>query len=171
LIENDEPCTGSLENPFNELGAESGESVFVGNHNFVDQSSLDLFQKPREPRALVLESATDITEHEMVWELVLQGVDLALEVLFLLPGRDPAVDPPLGNDGLFRFLDGEWQVIDSSGQLDTGDVISFMATSGGTEYNLTIFGPFAEGHLLRYRAGRQLPWVFLDRHCRQTFNF
>jgi hypothetical protein len=141
LIENDEPCTGSLENPFNEFGF--GESVFVGNHNFVDQSSLDLFQKPREPRALVLESATDITEHEMVWELVLQGVDLALEVLFLLPGRDPAVDPPLGNDGLFRFLDGEWQVINSSGQLDTGDVISFMAQC--TEYNLTIFGPFAEG--------------------------
>jgi hypothetical protein len=139
LIENDEPCTGSLENPFNEFGF--GESVFVGNHNFVDQSSLDLFQKPREPRALVLESATDITEDEMVWELV--EVDLALEVLFLLPGRDPAVDPPLGNDGLFRFLDGEWQVINSSGQLDTGDVISFMAKC--TEYNLTIFGPFAEG--------------------------
>jgi len=71
LIENDEPCTGSLENPFNELGAESGESVLVGNHNFVDQSSLDLFQKPREPMALVLESAADVTEHDMVWELVL----------------------------------------------------------------------------------------------------
>ena len=42
MIENDEPCTGSLENPFDELGAESGESVFMGNHNFVDQSALDL---------------------------------------------------------------------------------------------------------------------------------
>ena len=69
MIENDEKY--SLENPFNELGAESGESVLVGNHNFVDQSSLDLFQKPREPMALVLESATDVTEHGMVWELVL----------------------------------------------------------------------------------------------------
>lgn len=146
MIENDEPCTGSLENPFNELGAESGESVFVGNHNFVDQSALDLFQKPREPRALVLESAADITEHEMDGELVLQGVDLALEVLFLLPGRDPTVDPSLGDDGLCRFLDGEWQVIDATGrQLDTGDVISFMTTSGGTESNLTSLGPFAEG--------------------------
>tara|TARA_B110000046_G_scaffold177430_1_gene204201 strand:- start:1138 stop:1353 length:216 start_codon:yes stop_codon:yes gene_type:complete len=71
LIENDEPCTGTFENPFNEFGAESSESVFVGNHNFVDQSSLDLFQKPREPRAFVLEATADVTEHSMVWELVL----------------------------------------------------------------------------------------------------
>ena len=71
MIENDEPCTGSLENPFDELGAESGESVLVGNHNFVEQSSLDLFQKPREPMALKLESGAEVTEHDMVWELVL----------------------------------------------------------------------------------------------------
>jgi len=70
---------------------------------------------------------------------------LALEVLFLLPGRDPAVDSSLGNDGLFRFLGGDWKVIDSIGQLDTGDVISFVTTSGGTEYNLTVLGPFTEG--------------------------
>ena len=69
MIENDEKY--SLENPFNELGAESGESVLVGNHNFVDQSSLDLFQKPREPTTLVLESAADVMEHGMVWERVL----------------------------------------------------------------------------------------------------
>jgi len=51
---------------------------------------------------------------------------LALEVLFLLPGRDPAVDSSLGSDGIFRFLGGEWKVIESIGHLDTGDVISFV---------------------------------------------
>jgi len=49
-----------------------------------------------------------------------------MEVLFLLPGRDPAVDSSLGSDGIFRFLGGEWKVIDSIGHLDTGDVISFV---------------------------------------------
>ena len=49
---------------------------------------------------------------------------MALDVLFLLSGRDPAVDSSLDNDGIFRFLGGEWKVLDSSGQLDTGDVIS-----------------------------------------------
>jgi hypothetical protein len=81
----------------------------------------------------------------MVWELVLQGADLSLEVLFLLPGRDPAVDSSLGDDWLFRFLDGKWQVVDSSGHLDTRDVISPVATSSGVECNRTIFGPFTEG--------------------------
>ena len=97
---------------------------------------MDLFQKPREPRALILESATDITEHEMVWELVLQGVDL--EVLFLLPGRDPAV--PLATTGSFVFWMASYRLV-----WTTGDVISFVTTSSGTEYNLTMFGPFAEG--------------------------
>ena len=67
---------------------------------------MDRFQKPHEPMALVLESATDVTGHSMIWELVLLDVELALEVFFLLPGRDPIVDSFLGNDGLFRFLGG-----------------------------------------------------------------
>jgi hypothetical protein len=78
LIENDEPCTGSFKNPFNELGAEPSKAlaraqapVLVGNHNFVDQSSLDLFQKPREPRTFVFESAADVAEHNVVRELFL----------------------------------------------------------------------------------------------------
>ena len=106
MIENDEKY--SFETLFNELGAESGESILVGNHNFVDQSSLDVLQKPREPRLLVLESVTDVAEHCLIWKLVLQGVDLSLEVLFLLPGGDPAVDASIGDDWLFRFLDGKW---------------------------------------------------------------
>jgi hypothetical protein len=71
LIENDEPCTGSFKNPFNELGAEPSKAVLVGNHNFVDQSSLDLLQKPREPRTFVFESAADVAEHNVVRELFL----------------------------------------------------------------------------------------------------
>ena len=87
---------------------------------------MDLSQKPHEPMALVLESAIDVIGHRMVWELVLDGVDLALEVFFLLPGSDPTVDSSLGNDGLFRFPGGEWTVVDSIGQLDAGDVLSFV---------------------------------------------
>jgi hypothetical protein len=144
----------------------------VGNHNFVDQSSLDLFQKPREPRALVLESTTEITEHEMVGELVLQGVDLALEVLFLLPGRDPAVDSSLGNDGLFRFLKGEWQVIDSTGRhLDTGDIISLVATRGGTEYTLTALDPLAEGGCGDTELVGSFPGCLWIDICSWTFGF
>ena len=68
---------------------------------------MDLLQKPRDPRALVLESVTDVAEHCLIWELVLQGADLSLEALFLLPGGDPAGDASIGDDGLFRFLDGK----------------------------------------------------------------
>ena len=85
---------------------------------------MDLLQKPREPRALVLESVTDVAEHCLIWELVVQGTDLSLEALFLRSGGDPAGDASIGDDGLFRFLDGQWQVVDSSGHPDTREVIS-----------------------------------------------
>ena len=40
--------------------------------------------------------------------------------------RPDSLDSSLDNDGIFRCLGGEWKVVDSIGQLDTGDVISFV---------------------------------------------
>jgi len=48
------------------------------------------------------------------------------------------------SDGVHWDVYGFKTVVDSIGQLDTGDVLSFVATSGGTEYNLTVLGPFTE---------------------------
>jgi len=57
---------------------------------------------------------------------VLYGAEFALEVFCLLPGKDPTVDSSLDNNGLFRFPGGEWTVVNSIGQLDIGDVVSFV---------------------------------------------
>ena len=48
VVENDESCPNLTENPFDDVDDESGQAVSVGHHNFFDQASLDVFQKPLE---------------------------------------------------------------------------------------------------------------------------
>jgi hypothetical protein len=55
LIEKEESGARPGDNPLDQLDAEPGETVAVGHHNLVDQSLLDVFQKPREAFALVVE--------------------------------------------------------------------------------------------------------------------
>ena len=94
LIKNDETCPCSLENPFDKVDAESGESIPVGHHNFLDQAFLCVLQKPREPFALVAEPRGDVFVDLGVWLLRLERLHLAFEVVFLFAG-DLAVDSTL----------------------------------------------------------------------------
>jgi hypothetical protein len=41
-------CPRSTDNPFNELKTKPRKPITVGDHNLLDISFLDLFQKPRE---------------------------------------------------------------------------------------------------------------------------
>jgi hypothetical protein len=56
LAVNHEFGTGFVEEPFEELNSIATESVFVGNHNFVDISLVYSFQKPLETLSVVVES-------------------------------------------------------------------------------------------------------------------
>ena len=84
LVKKDEGCAGLLEEPVDELDA-----VSMGHHSFLDQACLAVSQKPREARGDVL---VDVVARVGV----LQCLDLPLEVIFLLAGRDAAVEGPLG---------------------------------------------------------------------------
>jgi hypothetical protein len=103
LIEKDESGACSGDDPLNQFDSKAGESVAVGHHNFVDQSFLDVFQKPREAFPFVVEARGDVFVDFVVWELGLYRFDLSLEVVFLLSGRDPAVDGALAR---FLLADG-----------------------------------------------------------------
>ena len=81
-----------LEDPFDELGPESCQSIFVGHHNLFDCSCLDTLQKPREALPFVLEATADVTELLVRRVLFAEGVDLSLQIFLLFRGRDTTVD-------------------------------------------------------------------------------
>jgi hypothetical protein len=83
LIKKDERCSGAFDDPFKHLDAESGQTVSVGHHNFFDHSCLDVFQKPREAFAPVVETGANVFVDFVERELFAHCFDLALEVVFL----------------------------------------------------------------------------------------
>jgi hypothetical protein len=86
LIKKDEARTGSVDDPLDNLHAESRESVSVGHHNLVDHSFLTVFQKPLEAFAFVVEPRGNVFVDFEVRVRFLHSFDLTLEV-FLLFGR------------------------------------------------------------------------------------
>lgn len=80
VVENDETCPSSIDEPFDELDSEPCQSIFVGNHNICtqfrrdstihatqwtteivrvctcDMSLFEVDQKPREPFPFVFET-------------------------------------------------------------------------------------------------------------------
>jgi hypothetical protein len=97
VVENDESCPNLVENSLDDVDAEAGEAVAVGNHNLSDHTLLDLFQKPLQPLAsFEVEARGDVFEDAVVGEFCLERFDLALEVVALLPRRDPTVDGTMG---------------------------------------------------------------------------
>ena len=84
LIEKDEACASSPDNPLDELDFELGEPVTMGHHNLCDHSLLDLLQKPRQPFSLLVEPRRDVLEDGVTWVRLLHTFDLALQIIFLL---------------------------------------------------------------------------------------
>ena len=95
LIEKDESGAGSVDNPFKQLDTESGETVTVGHHNFVDQSFLDVFQKPRETFALVVETGRGVFVDFVLWEVSLHCLDLSSKIVFLFTRGNSTIDGTL----------------------------------------------------------------------------
>jgi hypothetical protein len=112
LVENDERCPCALDvGLLPEFDPESRQPVLVGHHNFSDISFLDEVQKPREAFPFVLEPWADVFEDFVVWEFVLERLDLTLEVVLLLSRGDAAVDRALFRVGLRVLGFGRTEVL------------------------------------------------------------
>ena len=75
-----------------QLEAEAAEAVALGNGNNADLAAHDAFQKPLEPASLVVEARADVLDDLVAGVPAAHVLDLPLEVLALLGGRDSAVD-------------------------------------------------------------------------------
>lgn len=72
--------------PLNELVAESAESISVGNDNFADHSSHDLFQKPLQPVLAEVDGAPDFRDDLVDLCVGPDVVDLVFELILLALG-------------------------------------------------------------------------------------
>ena len=91
FVLNHEIGSVGAKNPLDEFEAETGDAVSVGNHNVSAISSHRRFQNGFKAFPLPIDTACDVCDDPMVWELRSHCCDLTLEVVFLLCGRHPTV--------------------------------------------------------------------------------
>lgn len=82
----------ALEDGLEQVKGETTESVSVGNHNLVDSSLEDAFQKGLQSSALEVEARPDVAEDAVEGVAPLEVLDLPLEVFLLVRGADAGVD-------------------------------------------------------------------------------
>ena len=81
----------ACEQPFQELHAETGESIAVGNHNFLDSAATDGFQKGKQSGTLPVETTGGVLDEFVSGIDVLEVCTLTNEVGVLVLGADPGV--------------------------------------------------------------------------------
>jgi len=91
LMLNHEFCTAGAKLPLDEFGSETGESIAVGNHNFLDFSSIRAVQNGEKTLAFEVDAARDVADDDVVWKIRPHCCDLAVEIISLLCGADSAV--------------------------------------------------------------------------------
>lgn len=91
MVENHEGALALREDPFQEFQSESTQAVFVGNHNFFDTSLEYGVQNGRKTGPSPVEPASDVGDKFMVWATSLEVVDLSLQVLSLMFGRNAGI--------------------------------------------------------------------------------
>ena len=121
----------------------------MGHHNFFDCSALDLFQKPREAFALVVDAGADVREDAVGGKLGLHRLDLPTKVVLLLGRGYTTVDSSKLGDRS-RFCDkgvAESKVGDLIGEgldVEASDIKTFVATDSGLEVNTPLPGPVSK---------------------------
>jgi hypothetical protein len=164
LIKKDERCSCTFDDPFEHFDAESGQTVSVGHHNFFDHTFLDVFQKPRESFAPVVEPGASVFVDFVERERFTHCFDLALKVVFLFGRRDSTVDRSC------RFRFAAIVVFGTAWGCDGGDCISgfwlpSMSDEGvDIEYSLSsrcktdfddrLVGPCSDGVGMDAKCGR-----------------
>lgn len=83
-LEDGEFCSGDGEDVLDEVNAESGNSVPVGHDNLWDASSHALFHQKGESFPFEVDTGRDVGDDFVLWELLLEVCDLALEVILLV---------------------------------------------------------------------------------------
>lgn len=99
MIENHDSPPSRHDDVLDELEAEPGESVSVGNHKFLETSRTGCVQNFEEVLSFEVEAGSDVAEYFVVGVEFLQAGFLPLEVFLLGDGRDSAVD-----DSVFAFF-------------------------------------------------------------------
>ena len=109
-----------------EVEGETGDTISVGNHDFVDFSAHNGVQKGEELGALPVDTRSDFFDDGMVRVCFLEGRGLAFEVLRLLGAGDASVADFLEWDLSGRESAGT--IIDSKCFGDIVGVIDAFAT-------------------------------------------
>jgi len=94
-IENHDSPTSFPDNGFNESKGDATQSVSVGNHKSSDAPLQAFVQNGLETFSIPVETGTDVFDDDMVWEFLLEELDLSLEVIALLGCGDPCIDEVL----------------------------------------------------------------------------
>ena len=97
---NHELCASLLKEELQELDSVAAQAIFVHDHNLLDHSAQDAFQKGKKTFAFEVEATADVGEDAVVRIGSLEVCDLALQILFLVGATDASVDE------LFRFVQG-----------------------------------------------------------------
>ena len=171
LVKKDEGCAGLLEEPLDKLDAEPRQAVSVGHHNFFDQACLAVSQKPREAFAFEVGARGDVLVDVVARVSVLERLDLPLEVIFLLAGRDAAVEGPLGR---LRGLVGREIAVRGGGVLHTTDVEAPLCPRGEFEAAPGLVRPGSEDGELKNAEdfgglfGRKKSVIFMPTHAKSS---
>jgi hypothetical protein len=82
VVENHDGALALRAHPFQEVHCESAQAVFVGNHNFFDTALEYGVQNGRKTGAVPVEPAANVGDEFVVWALLFEEGDLALQVWF-----------------------------------------------------------------------------------------
>jgi hypothetical protein len=131
LVENHEFCASLFQDPFDEFQSEPTHSVAVGNHNRVDFSVVDSFQKGSKVFAVPVKTGADVGKEFMVRELMSEILDLSLEIGLLFVAGYSSVA-----DALFRFL-----LLVTKDGVDFGLVVESLTMRKFNDVDSSVFGP------------------------------
>ena len=94
----------TLEDEFEEFISDSCKSVSMGNHNLLDTSLTDEFQKGMNSFSTEIDPGGDFLDDLEGRVCVPQHLDLSFEVFRLMRGRDSRVDDATRFLGVFAKL-------------------------------------------------------------------
>lgn len=138
-VVNHETHSMALEDGLEKVEGKAAEPVSVGNHNLVDSSLEDEFQKRLQAPSLEVEPRANVGEDLVPWVGLAEVFDLALEVRLLMGRADAGVD----DLGLF-VLGLTLPAAVSKEEGDIGLVVQPLPSGELGEADFAIEGPFAE---------------------------
>jgi len=166
LVLNHDFTPGTLEDVLDELKGEAAEAISVGDHNLLDVSAHRSVQNGEETGPLPVDARGNVLDDLVLWERILEGLDLSLEGVLLRGTRHSGVADP-GPASLCcrdRFL-GVLRPgpITFEHGLDVGSLVQALAVASETH------GGDPAGLCSTAQGGRGDAQGGLDGGCRDVF--